>query len=90
VIEGFIDPGSDYTFQLREIDCHAQGIQFFGLDSYHGFSVVSVQVPALSGVVQQPVTVTEVNLFGNAVHEKLIVKSGWLKVENGLSLFLME
>jgi hypothetical protein len=68
VIEVFVDPGADGPFQFAEINCHSQRIETRGLDCHDGFPIVSVQVAALTGIVQKTMTVAEIQLFGDAKH----------------------
>ena len=60
MIEILVDPAADLALDLREIEHHAVRIEVGGFEREHGAAVVSVQVAALAGIVQQPMAVAKV------------------------------
>ena len=53
-------------------------VQRFGTDRDHGPPVVTVQVAALASIVEQPMTVTEVDLARDVIHPRLLAHRTWL------------
>ncbi len=68
VVQIFVDPAADHRFDLVEIEHHSLIVQRRGLDRNNRPAVMSVQMPALALVVQQPMAVTKIDFSGNAKH----------------------
>ena len=69
VIELAIDPPFDHALDVAEVDDHIALVEAIRPDlDLHG-GVVPVRVFAHAVVIEQPVTVTEVDAFGNEIHK---------------------
>ena len=71
MVEIVVDPGLDGVFDVGEVDDHASIVGFVGLDVYFNSTVVAVQVPTFAFVVEEAVTVAEVNDSGYFVRHYL-------------------
>jgi hypothetical protein len=63
MIQFQIDPHTQLTFDVREIDQHAALVERLGLEHDHGFAVMTVQVAALPRVFEETVAVAKVDLL---------------------------
>ena len=69
MVEGPVDKIFDLFFYLGKITNHALLIEGFPIDGNGGFHAMPMQVPAFAGMVHQTVAVTEINFFGNGIHD---------------------
>ena len=53
---------------ISKIANHSLIVKLLRFNGYRGFYAMSVQVAASTGVIHQPVTVTEIDFFSNCVH----------------------
>lgn len=72
MVQGLIDPALKDLFDLAEIANHAFLIQVPSADLYLNLSVMAVEIAAFSLIVQEPVTVAEVNFFRDVEHDFII------------------
>ena len=61
MVEVGVDPSLDKVTHVAKVHDHAESIQRIGLNIHFEERVVSVQVPTLAVVVQQTVTIAELD-----------------------------
>jgi len=69
VIQDFVHIVFDTRLDLSEIADHALCIELFLRDGDCSPDAVSMQIPAFAGMIHQPVSVTEIDLFSNCIHK---------------------
>jgi hypothetical protein len=68
VIELAIDPAFHRVFDVGEIGHHVAAVERVGLNLHLYDRIVAVRMFADAVVIEEPVTVTEIQAFGDRVH----------------------
>jgi hypothetical protein len=68
MVERLVNPRLQRAFDIREVGHHPASIERISLQIHLDDSVVPMQVPAFSFVLEQPVTVTELDSFRDLEH----------------------
>ena len=68
MVEDIVDPTTYYVFDLSEIEDHAPIIELIGLERNHNSAVVAMQIAALAIVIEQAMTVAEINFSSHQIH----------------------
>ena len=71
MVQMIVDPAAHIAFDVGEIQHHPAMIELVGHDGNHRPAIVAVQIPALSRVIQQTMSVTEIDLASHAIHDPL-------------------
>lgn len=68
MIQILVDPPLENPLNIREVENHPQFVKRIRLKSYKKSPIMTVQVTALALVLEQPMTITKINLACYAVH----------------------
>ena len=86
MIEVLVDPGTHFPLDVGEIEDHAALVQGLRTDRNDGPPVVPVQMAAFSRIIEQPMAVTEVDLAGDAVHDRLLTPTDGCEQADSLGI----
>lgn len=74
MVETVVDPASDDTLDLREVQHHAQIVKLCRFDRNQKSPIVTMQVPAFPVVAEKSMAVAEIDLTTDLVHK---IPLGW-------------
>lgn len=68
MIELRVDPKTKRSLDIRKVDQHPALVEPIAFQHDDGLAVMPVQMSALSGVIEEPVAVAEIDLLADAIH----------------------